>query len=152
MYTNTLQLNINIMISILETVNRCKLFLNLPAVKVNQIPYSLYKEIPANCRGIYILEDQLQRAIYVGKGWIRTRQSTHWDKALGTVKNYHKDPVGWQYLREHNDGPLEPKEWTIYYVEVLKETAITAMEGALIHLLQPLANDETYRDTMPGDQ
>jgi excinuclease UvrABC nuclease subunit len=116
----------------------------LDSLRVNQIPYSYYKEIPTSSRGIYILEDELQRPIYVGKGWIRSRQTTHWSKALGDVKSYHTDPKGWQYLREHN--VLTPKEWTIYYIEVSSETAITALEGSLIHLLQPLANDETYRD------
>ena len=130
--------------SILATINQTKQFLMLATLKVNQIPYSYYKEISAHCRGVYILEDELQRCIYVGKGWIRSRQTAHWSKALGETKSYHTDPKGWQHLREHN--VLCPKEWTIYYIEESSETAISAMEGALIHLLQPLANDETYRD------
>jgi hypothetical protein len=111
---------------------------------ITQIPFRNYKEISPKSRGVYILEDDLQQPIYVGKGWIRTRQSTHWDKALGQTKPYQIDPKGWQQLRESNC--LNPREWTIYYTELSTETAITAMEGALIHLLQPLANDETYRD------
>lgn len=130
--------------SILDTINRTRQFLALEHLTVTQLPYSYYKEIPTRSRGIYILEDELQRPIYVGKGWIRSRQNTHWPKALGEVKSYHTDPKGWQHLREHNE--LFPKEWTIYYIEVDKETAISALEGSLIHLLQPLANDETYRD------
>lgn len=135
--------------SILDVINRAKQFLSLEHLSVNQIPYRFYKEIPSNCRGIYILEDELQRCIYVGKGWIRTRQATHWPKALGETKTYHTDPKGWQHLREHNE--LDPREWTIYYIEVTKETAISALEGSLIHLLQPLANDETYRDNQDND-
>jgi hypothetical protein len=130
--------------SILDVINRAKQFLDLAALKVNQIPYRNYREIPTTLRGIYILEDELQRPIYVGKGWIRSRQATHWPKALGETKSYHTDPKGWQYLREHNE--IDPREWTIYYIEVSSETAISALEGSLIHLLQPLANDETYRD------
>lgn len=130
--------------SILDTIHRAKQFLQLADLKVTQIPYRLYREISPKIRGIYILEDELQRPIYVGKGWIRTRQNTHWPKALGVTKSYHTDPKGWQHLREHNE--LDPKEWTIYYIEVANETAISALEGGLIHLLQPLANDETYRD------
>jgi excinuclease UvrABC nuclease subunit len=130
--------------SILATIDRAKQFLGLDTLKVNQIPYRNYKEIAPKIRGIYILEDELQRCIYVGKGWIRTRQTTHWPKAHGATKTYHTDPKGWQHLREHNE--LTPTEWTIYYIEVSSETAISALEGSLIHLLQPLANDETYRD------
>jgi excinuclease UvrABC nuclease subunit len=135
--------------SILDMINRTRTSLELEHLKVNQIPYRNYREIPTKSRGVYILEDELQRCIYVGKGWIRTRQNSHWPKAHGDVKTYHTDPRGWQYLREHNE--LAPKEWTIYYIEVEKETAISAMEGALIHLLQPLANDETYRDNMGSE-
>jgi hypothetical protein len=136
--------------SILDTINRAKQFLELDTLKVTQIPYRYYKEIPPRCRGIYILEDELQRPIYVGKGWIRTRQMSHWPKAHGVTKSYHTDPKGWQYLREHNE--LTPTEWTIYYIEVEKETAISALEGSLIHILQPLANDETYRDNNTNEQ
>lgn len=136
--------------SILATINLAKQFLQLDDLKVTQIPYRLYKEIPTSIRGIYILEDELQRPIYVGKGWIRTRQNSHWPKAHGDVKSYHTDPKGWQHLREHNE--LDPKEWTIYYIEVAKETAISALEGSLIHILQPLANDETYRDNINNEQ
>lgn len=132
--------------SILDIINRTRTFLSLEHLRVNQIPYRNYREIPTKSRGVYILEDELQRAIYVGKGWIRTRQSSHWPKAHGLTKTYHTDPRGWQHLREHNE--LDPKEWTIYYIEVSNETAISALEGGLIHLLQPLANDETYRDNI----
>ena len=83
----------------------------------------------------------------MGKGWIRNRQNTHWPKALGDVKPYIKDPLGWQQLRENNQN-LDPREWTIYYITLEQETAITALEGALIHLLQPLANDETRKDNI----
>jgi hypothetical protein len=41
---------------------------------------------------------------------------------------------------------MDPREWTIYYTELESETELTALEGALIHLLQPLANNETNRD------
>ena len=134
------------MISILQTLAHCKQFLNL-SCNITQIPFRNYKEIPKNARGIYILEDELQRPIYVGKGWIRKRQDSHWPKAHGQTKSYHIDPKGWQHLRESNPD-LVPRDWTIYYTELDTETAITALEGALIHLLQPLANDETYRDTL----
>jgi excinuclease UvrABC nuclease subunit len=132
------------MISILETLHHCKNSLNLNC-HITQLPFRNYKEIPQNARGVYILEDDIQRPIYVGKGWIRKRQDSHWTKAQVLNKSYHTDPKGWQYLREQ-DPTLSPKEWTIYYTLLNKETAITALEGALIHILQPLANDETYRD------
>jgi hypothetical protein len=80
----------------------------------------------------------------VGKGWIRQRQLSHWPKAIGEAKS-NEDFKGWKALRENNE--LNPMEWTIYYTTLESETALTAMEGNLIHLLQPLANDETYKDT-----
>ena len=131
--------------SILEVIDLSKKFLELETLSVVQMPYRFYRDIATSSRGVYILEDDLQRCIYVGKGWIRRRQDTHWPKALGQVPNYQRDPEGWQHLRENNPR-LDPREWTIYYVLVEQETAITALEGALIHLLQPLANDETFRD------
>lgn len=134
------------MISLLETLAHCKTFLNLTC-NITQMPFRNYREIPTSARGVYILEDELFRPIYVGKGWIKTRQQSHWPKALGQAKTYQIDPKGWQQLREHNPL-LIPQEWTIYYAELNQETAITALEGALIHLLQPLANDETYRDQL----
>ena len=36
----------------------------------------------------------------------------------------------------------------IYHPTLYKETEKTAVEGNLIHLLQPLANDETYSDRL----
>lgn len=134
------------MISILETINNCKKLLNINT-RIHQLPWNYYKEIPDTARGIYILEDELQRPIYVGKGWIRNRQQTHWPKALGNTKSYQSYPKGWKHLKEHNCD-LNPREWTIYYTELESETALTALEGALIHLLQPLANDETFTDNI----
>lgn len=134
------------MISILQTIHNCTQLLNI-TTRTQQLPWRYYKEIPTTARGIYILEDELQRPIYVGKGWIRNRQNTHWPKAMGAAKTYHSDPEGWQHLREQNPN-MDPKEWTIYYTELDTETALSALEGALIHLLQPLANNETFRDHM----
>ena len=133
------------MISILQTIDTCNKLLNIKT-QIHQLPWRYYKEIPSSARGIYILEDDEQRPIYVGKGWIRNRQDTHWPKAHGQTKSYQTDPKGWKQLREHNTN-MNPKEWAIYYTELTSETALTALEGALIHLLQPLANDETFKDT-----
>lgn len=110
------------------------------------MPWRFYKDIPNDARGIYIIEDDLCRPIYVGKGWIRTRQSSHWPKMGNDETVYNTAPKGWRTLRE-NTANIDPSEWTIYYTELESETALTALEGSLIHLLQPLANNETYKDS-----
>ena len=132
------------MISILQTINTCNQFLNIKT-RIHQLLWRYYKDIPAHARGIYIIEDDMQQPIYVGKGWIRTRQTAHWPKTMETLQGIRADTKGWQHLRENNPN-LDTKEWTIYYTELAKETELTALEGALIHLLQPKANDETYKD------
>lgn len=134
------------MISILSTLDTCKQFLNIQT-RVHQLPWRNFKEIPDTARGVYIIEDDWQQPVYVGKGWIRNRQSTHWPKATGTPRSYESYPKGWKYLKENNPE-LDPKEWTIYYTTLESETELSALEGALIHLLKPLANDETYRDQL----
>lgn len=105
--------------------------------------FNNYKEIPGNAKGIYVII-QGQEVIYVGKGNIKTRQSKHWQKANNLIKPGVQDPDGWKWLRENVE--IHPATWTIYYLDLRRETEKSAVEGALIHLLQPLANDETFKD------
>ena len=105
-----------------------------------------YKSIPSKHNGVYIVSEG-DKVVYVGKGWVRARQSKHWEKALADFKHGTNDTKGWQWLREnYSTYNLTPEKWTVQYFILHKETELTAMEGALIYRLQPLANDETFTD------
>ena len=108
--------------------------------------FKMPNTIPSKHNGVYIISEG-DYVVYVGKGWIRARQKKHWEKALAELKRGTNDTKGWQWLREnYSVYNLNPENWTVQYLILHKETELTAMEGALIHLLQPLANDETFTD------
>jgi hypothetical protein len=108
--------------------------------------FKMYNTIPSKHNGVYVVSEG-DKVVYVGKGWIRARQTKHWQKALADFKHGTNDTKGWRWLRE-NYGVynLTPEKWTVKYIILHKETELTAMEGALIYRLQPLANDETFVD------
>jgi hypothetical protein len=125
---------------ITDTINKCKEFFKVDCT-INQIQLKDYRQIKTRAKGIYILHTT-DRTIYVGKGFIRSRQPKHWDKAINELNNT-KDTLGWAWLRENFDC-TNPGEWYLTYLELNTRSEQSAMEGALIHFLQPLANDETY--------
>ena len=122
------------------TIKRVLKFFDIKA-KVIDWEFQYYKEIPPTHTGIYVIQ-QGEQVIYVGKGQIKSRQSKHWDKAFGNKKA--KDTSGWRWLRENIE--IAPTTWKVNYILLHKQTELSAVEGALIHLLQPLANDETFKD------
>lgn len=91
-------------------------------------------------RGVYIIYDE-KNIYYVGKGFIRDRQKTHKEKFLGEFRNA-RDTRGFKSFRE-KFGILDLESLSFCYIILDSETAIGAVESGLIHLLQPLANDET---------
>jgi hypothetical protein len=108
--------------------------------------FKMYKSIPSKHNGVYVVSEG-DKVVYVGKGQIRARQTKHWQKALAEFKHGTNDTKGWQWLRENYAVyNLTPELWTVRYIILHKQTELTAMEGALIHRLQPLANDETFND------
>lgn len=111
--------------------------------------YSDWSYLDKGRRGVYIITNTDATSpdvkyIYVGKGFFRARQSSHWGKLTGNLSPGQIDPKGWQWLREHHE--LDLVNWRLYVVDLGRETELSAVEGALIHLLQPLANDETFAD------
>ncbi len=104
-------------------------------------PFKYHRDIHKTLKGIYILL-QDDKVMYVGKGNIQDRQCKHWKKANGDLKI--KDPEGWKWLVENVE--IAPKEWTIKYLILHKQTELSAVEGCLIHKLKPLANNETFID------
>ncbi len=131
------------MSQVIATVERLKTFFGIDCT-VQTKPFNSYKELKKTSRGVYVLTSQDGLIIYVGKGTIKDRQDSHWFKAHGTPKKHQIDPKGWKWLRENYN--ITPGAWTINYIELKKETELSAMEGVLIHILQPLANDETFKD------
>jgi hypothetical protein len=129
--------------SIEATINRMKQFFGIDC-EVSKLPFTDWASLPKTMRGVYVLTDEQGQTIYVGKGFVRSRQDTHWAKANGIVKSNVVDTKGWQWLREHVQ--ITPSQWTLNYIALARETELSAMEGGLIHLLQPLANDETFKD------
>ena len=91
-------------------------------------------------RGVYVIYDDTQ-VYYVGKGFIRDRQDKHREKFLGEFKNA-RDTRGFKNFRE-KFGVIDLTHLDFCYITLDSETAIGAVETGLIHLLQPLANDET---------
>lgn len=133
------------MSQVTDTVDKLKAFFNIDCL-VQTKPFSSYKDLAKTSRGVYVLTSEDGLIIYVGKGQIKDRQDSHWFKAHGTPKKHQIDPKGWKWLRETYE--ITPGAWTINYIELNKETELSAMEGGLIHILQPLANDETFKDRL----
>lgn len=123
-----------------QTIADTLKWLNISAY-VFECPFEQSNTIAKTSEGVYVIA-QGQTTIYVGKGQIRTRQQKHRDKALNL--GGARDTVGWRWLRENTE--IDTHSWHILYVLLPRQTQRVAVEGALIHLLQPLANDETYRD------
>jgi hypothetical protein len=123
-------------------IQRCQQFLGLDGLTSRDISFQDWREIGSQDRGIYVIYSN-SSVIYVGKGIIRSRQDKHWQKALAEFRDA-RDTVGWQWLREHT--AVEPAQWRLQVITVAQSTARSALEGTLIHLLQPLANDEVYED------
>lgn len=138
------------MTTIFDSIQKCKDFFNIQC-EVKEINFLDWRNIPRKrMRGVYIIvyikdtDDFFvdERVIYVGKGNIRTRQDMHYQKSIGNEKIYM--PEGWKSLLESKQFSTE--SWKTYYIPLQKESELSAMEGALIHLLQPIANDEVWKD------
>jgi hypothetical protein len=129
--------------NVVDTIASLKTFFRIEcAVETKKFPE--HKAIPTKRRGVYVLVDEQGLIVYVGKGNVKARQVQHWNKAHNIIKPGTIDPKGWKWLRENYQ--VQPSEWTVYFVDLKRETELSAMEGGLIHLLQPLANDETFKD------
>lgn len=126
-----------------QCIERCTNFFQISA-QVKHTDFVNYRLIGREDRGVYIIYNNISKeVIYVGKGDIANRQQKHWIKSVPNPRNIYM-PQGWQWLRENY--PVSPVSWSLYYLCLNSETELSAMEGALIHFLQPLANDETHHD------
>lgn len=123
-----------------QTIKKVLDFYNIDANDV----YTEWSEKPTlddkRSRGVYIIYDN-DKVYYVGKGFIRDRQQKHKEKFLGEFRNA-RDTRGFKAFREQY-GILDLTKLNLCYIVMESETGIGAVETGLIHLLQPLANDET---------
>ena len=96
--------------------------------------------------GVYIIvHDNI--VVYVGKGAVRDRQKTHIQKITGVFRKA-KDTAGFKMLREHTD--IRAYDCEVYYFDCISAANASAVEGALIKFLNPLANKETYGEHFQG--
>jgi len=112
------------------------------ATEISECAFLDYKSIK-KMRGIYVIVGPTG-AIYVGKGHVKDRQKHHRNKALNNITGGTRDTAGWKNWRENHAVDLASCH--LVCAEVNSETGTSAVEGSLIHLLQPLANDECLVD------
>lgn len=126
---------------IINTVVDTATFFNLQ-LDVYSVALSERMKIPASIKnGVYIIEAN-NKIVYVGKGTVRDRMKTHIEKISG---EFHaaKDTTGFKILRETTN--ITVKDCKVSYMDCKSEINATAMEGALMKKLMPLANNETYK-------
>ena len=126
---------------IINTVVDTATFFNLQ-LDVYSVLLSERMKISASIKnGVYIIEAN-NKIVYVGKGTVRDRMNTHIEKISG---EFHaaKDTTGFKILRETTN--ITVKDCKVYYMDCKSEINATAMEGALMKKLMPLANNETYK-------
>lgn len=105
-----------------------------------------YKSIPKGLRGVYIIYDA-DKFYYVGKGFVKDRQPHHEEKFSGVFKKA-RDTAGFRWLRE-SGVEFDVTKMRMTYIPLEQETLISAIEGSLIHMLQPIANDEVVKNSKP---
>ena len=114
---------------------------------VTEVKYCTWRDIDqeqlSRTRGVYVIYDTTQ-VYYVGRGYIAARQKHHREKFLGEFR-HARDTRGFRQFRELY-GIVNTQDFLFAYCVVTSETAAQALEAGLIHLLQPLANDETNQD------
>jgi len=101
--------------------------------------------IPHYTRGVYIIVDEsTDQTVYVGKGQVADRIIQHRRKVNNRIKIMKKSYESWHNYFENYEKDVD--KWKVYYIIGNRETEMSALEGVLIHKLQPIANDEVYID------
>jgi len=135
-------------IVIQENIDKVLKFFSLES-EVIEIPFKNILYIPKNRKGVYVISEG-STIVYVGKGKIQKRNISHWEKAYSSINKNPRVPKGWQWLTEnYTNLNIHPDRWQLTYITLNKETDRTAVEGALIKFLNPIANDEVFSDNNP---
>lgn len=101
-------------------------------------------ELPHNHNGIYIIYEQNGEdttVVYVGKGKIKTRQKRHRQKLIETPQK--SDPLAWRWFRNKRGFDYDKLKLIALFFN--GDSAMTCLEGNLVHHLQPLLNNETFK-------
>ena len=125
---------------ITDSIDKIKNLLNIE-FEINFVEFLNREHIPKNRRGIYIILDG-EEVLYVGKGNIASRQKEHLAKITNQLSKNHKEPKGWKWLR--TERKAVPDNWKFIMIFTNTKSEETAMEGVLIHMLQPTVNDEIF--------
>lgn len=128
-------------------IDRCGL-----GVSIQLLPFNQYKQLP-RIKGLYSIW-QGDRCIYVGQGGgntgIRGRFDHHHNKAYGLFetrtgkRNSTQDGQGWRNGRESDWW--DPSTWEIEFFACPKAVHRTYLEGAMMLVLNPICNDESWED------
>ena len=94
--------------------------------------------INKSATGIYVITEG-DDVLYVGKGHIAARHEKHLKKIRGQSV---VEPKGWLWLRTVRQS--RPENWKMIMVFTESRSVESLLEGALIHELQPLVNDEIF--------
>jgi hypothetical protein len=118
-------------------------------------PRHIGKDIDDTIEGVYILMNN-DDVIYVGKGKIKARLKSHYSKVCGSAEYY---PDGWaQFLKKEDRNRVEIaerlnrvkdlrcREWEVIYMPIDNEGLRSGVEGCLIMVLNPKANQETFKN------
>jgi len=126
---------------IINTVVHTAAFFNLE-LDMYSITLSNRMNVPSSIKnGVYVIESK-DNIVYIGKGTVRDRLKTHIEKISGKFHTA-KDTTGFKILRETTN--ITVGECNVHYMDCKTEIDATAMEGALMKKLMPLANNETYK-------
>jgi hypothetical protein len=120
---------------------RCKI---QPEVKSH--PFVDWKSLPKS-QGLYSIWQE-DRCIYVGQGGgktgIKDRFHHHWNKAHAILQSGTSHGKGWREGRELDWWT--PQAWTVEYFECKGAVHRTYLEGAMMLVLDPYCNDESFED------
>ena len=128
--------------NVADTISRCAEFLEAE-VRLQKTQYRKCPDIPYAYRGIYIIM-QGDWVIYVGKGNIKDRQRSHFNKMQKGHSAGDIEAAAWGVVRDNELTNMDI--WTLYYAELQSRVDETALEGLLIKFLAPTANSEVYLD------
>ena len=130
-------------------LERCRVFLDITIYNRIDCGFTEWrKRLPAQGRGVYLIHDE-QGLIYIGKGIVKVRTDKHEQKITDTRKHGQPEPQGWKWLRLVQKPDITKWKLTALYLD--SKSGETALEGCLIHFLQPVVNEETFTGVFPPE-